>query len=55
MGKKSTVVDSAGTISNHRLIPKHLEENNILNKLKPIFYTHDDYPLVRRYYFNTHR
>ena len=55
MGGKSTVVDSSGNISNHRLIPKHLEVNNILDKLKHTFYTHDDYPLVRRYYFNSNR
>ena len=55
MSGKSTVVDSSGTISNHRLIPKHLENYNLLEKLKPVFYTHDDYPLIRRYYFNSYK
>ena len=53
MGGQSTVCDHNGKISNHRLIPKHLEENNLLDKLDFIYYTHDDYPLARRYYFNT--
>ena len=55
MGGNSTVVDKAGNISNHRLIPKHLEESNLLDKIKHVFYTHDDYPLIRRYYFNSNR
>lgn len=48
---KYSVVDSAGTISNHRLAPAHLEQTGLLDKLELKFYTHDDFPLVRRLYF----
>ena len=54
-GGRSTVVDSAGNISNHRLIPKHLEVNNILKDLEFTFYPHDDFPLVRRLYHKSDR
>lgn len=50
---KSTVVDGSGNISNHRLIPKHLEVNGILDKLKHTFCVHDDFPLVRRLYYKS--
>ena len=53
MDGKSTVVDSGGQISNHRLIPKHLEVNGILDKLSFAFYVHDDFPLVRRLYYKS--
>ena len=49
--KDNSVVDSAGTISNHRLAPTHLERLGLLDKLELKFYTHDDFPLVRRLYF----
>jgi hypothetical protein len=49
--KDNSIVDSAGTISNHRLAPAHLERLGLLDKLELKFYTHDDFPLVRRLYF----
>ena len=55
MNEASTVVDSSGNISNHRLIPKHLESIGLLEKLETVFYHHDDFPLIRRMYFNSQR
>ena len=45
---KSSLVDCAGQISNHRIAPAHLEKIGLLNKLDFKFYTHDDFPLIRR-------
>jgi len=47
---KSTIYDHCGTISNHRLIPCHLESKGILDKLDFAFYFYDDFPVVRRLY-----
>ena len=56
MEGKSTVCDSNGKISNHRLIPYQLELNNIFPKnVEFKFYLHDDFPLIRRLYFKTRR
>jgi len=48
---KSSLIDCAGQISNHRLAPAHLEKIGLLDKLDFKFYTHDDFPLVRRLIF----
>ena len=47
-GGKSSLVDSSGNISNHRLAPAHLEKIGLLHKLDFKFHTHDDFPLIRR-------
>ena len=47
---KSTIHDHMGAISNHRLIPCHLESEGILGKLDFAFYFQDDFPVVRRLY-----
>lgn len=47
-GGKSSLTDSSGNISNHRLAPAHLEKIGLLDKLAFKFYTHDDFPLIRR-------
>ena len=48
---KSSLVDGAGSISNHRLAPAHLEKIGLLDKLDFKFHLHDDFPLVRRMVF----
>jgi|TARA_Y100000310_G_scaffold188523_1_gene188482 hypothetical protein len=50
-GGKSTIHDASGQISNHRLIPCHLENIGLLDKLDFAFYLHDDFPTVRRMYY----
>jgi len=50
---ESTIHDHMGSISNHRLIPCHLESEGILDKLEFAFYFHDDFPTVRRLYYGT--
>jgi hypothetical protein len=48
---KSTIYDSTGGISNHRLLPCHLENMGLLDKVDFAYYLHDDFPTVRRMYF----
>ena len=48
---RSSLVDAAGNISNHRLAPAHLEKIGLLDKLDFKFHLHDDFPLVRRMVF----
>ena len=52
-GGKSTIHDANGQISHHRLIPCHLENIGLLDKLDFAFYLHDDFPTVRRLYYGT--
>ena len=46
-----TIHDHTGGISNHRLIPCHLEEMGLLDKLDFAFYFLDEFPTVRRRYY----
>jgi hypothetical protein len=46
-----TIHDHTGGISNHRLIPCHLEEMDLLDKLEFAFYFLDEFPTVRRRYY----
>ena len=48
---KSTIHDHTGGISNHRLLPCHLENMGLLNKVDFAYYLLDDFPTVRRMYF----
>jgi hypothetical protein len=48
---KSTIHDHTGSISNHRLLPCHLEEMGLLDKLDFAFYFLDEFPTVRRMYY----
>jgi hypothetical protein len=48
---KSTIYDSTGGISNHRLLPCHLENMGLLDKVDFAYYLHDDFPTVRRMHF----
>ena len=48
---KSTIHDHTGGISNHRLLPCHLEEMGLLDKLDFAFYFLDEFPTVRRMYY----
>ncbi len=50
-GGKSTIYDSTGGISNHRLLPCHLENMGLLDKVDFAYYLHDDFPTVRRMHF----
>lgn len=47
----STIHDHTGGISNHRLLPCHLENMGLLDKVDFAYYLHDDFPTVRRMYF----
>ena len=47
----STIYDSTGGISNHRLLPCHLENMGLLDKVDFAYYLHDDFPTVRRMHF----
>jgi hypothetical protein len=44
-------LDSAGTISNHRLVKHHMHEKGLLEKIKFKYHMFDDFPEVRRKYF----
>jgi hypothetical protein len=46
-----TIHDHSGGISNHRLIPCHLEEMGLLDKLDFAFYFLDEFPTARRRYY----
>ncbi len=48
---KSTIYDITGGISNHRLLPCHLENMGLLDKVDFAYYLHDDFPTVRRMHF----
>jgi len=48
---RSTIYDSTGGISNHRLLPCHLENMGLLDKVDFAYYLHDDFPTVRRMHF----
>ena len=55
-----TLNDETEQVTTGRIIyvpvkAKHQIENNLLDKIKHTFYTHDDYPLIRRYYFNSNK
>ena len=43
--------DHENAISNHRLSLHHLKQIGLIDKLKFIFYLHDDFPLIRRWYY----
>ena len=47
----STIHDHTGGISNHRLLPCHLENMGLLDKVDFAYYLHDDFPTVRRMHF----
>jgi len=50
-GGKSTIHDKCGQITNHRLVPVHLEQLGLLDKLSFAFYLHDEFALARRQYY----
>ncbi len=45
-------INICNEISSHRWIKIHLENENILDKVKNTFHLHDDFPLVRRKFLN---
>ena len=47
----STIHDHVGNITSHRLVPCHLEEIGLLDKIDFKYYLHDDFPVVRRMYY----
>ena len=47
--------DHENAISNHRLSLHHLKEIGLINKLEFKFYLHDDFPLIRRWYYKCGR
>lgn len=48
---RSTIHDHTGSISNHRLLPCHLENMGLLDKVDFAYYSLDDFPTVRRMHF----
>ena len=46
-------LDIAGQISNHRLAPYHLKRIGLMDRLDFKYKLHDDYPLIRRWYFKS--